>query len=282
MRSTLALTQRDLDRIGLPILFDLMGRLHDEHGDRIDCSRVFLAIDKERHEVGRNWVSLGSWSPRTIYFAPELPLDAIETRFPDFGPLPDLESAVRVLLLHELAHWRLGHNGLMAGLERADTRPWERNADAIALEWYRNGFPAAIGEHGKPLEKPSGYLKYPAGAFIEGRYYGPFRLLASAARRPSDVYAVPYHEVEDSPRLTPEELLRHVDEETKEEVLACIRLEELRGTKAADRFAKERLRLVKRAISREKDPERLRAMAGVLEQWSEALLDARDSRFDQR
>ncbi|MCC6131404.1 MAG: hypothetical protein IT186_15910 [Acidobacteria bacterium] len=169
--------------------------------------------------------------------------------------------------MHELAHWRLAHNGLAAGIDRKDTSTWEADADALALDWFRSGFPEAVGPKGRPVT-PTGYLAAGQWIFVHGYVCGPFRLKAEAARNPEDIYHLDRESVSDDIGCSPEDALRYGDAETFEELGALLHFYEIASDREAARFAMTRLRLAQKAVAGEKDPVRIKGLCAVLERWA--------------
>ena len=139
----LRLTELDLEEFVTPLVARFWrlcfpGR---EKGDRL---RVFF--DKKRHDVLGNWATLSPWEGRALCFAPEVEVPRLWKRFP-FARPRTVEAVLRLLTLHELAHYAYGHNGLSASLAHEGPREdlaakiaaWEAEADRLAALWWRKG-----------------------------------------------------------------------------------------------------------------------------------------------
>lgn len=113
-------------------------------------------MDRKREHVGRNWAVLSSWAPRPVYFAPEVPLDALHRRFP-FAQPRDVAGVLRLLMLHELAHHALMHCGLTVSLNAGSREERNRGfeemeaaADVQTAIFWREGLSSATV---RPFEK---------------------------------------------------------------------------------------------------------------------------------
>jgi len=137
-----AIEPLDLEEFALPLIVRYM-RLH---GTKDRGGRCQPVLDRKRGNVGHDWASLSGWEKRAIYYAPEVPLAGLRRRFP-FARPSTVEGVVRLLTLHELAHYAMAHNGLSESLghrgprealaERFDAM--EREADVLTALWWREG-----------------------------------------------------------------------------------------------------------------------------------------------
>lgn len=142
--ATVPVTPADLTRIVAPLV-DRFWALHRPGQRRVsghDGPVPILSsfVDVKRKTVGPYWALLSMWSPRAIFFAPELPLEAMRERFP-FAPIRDLDEALAVLALHELGHYARGHSH-KGGMDVEQRFRIEDEADALATVWLREGMTA--------------------------------------------------------------------------------------------------------------------------------------------
>jgi hypothetical protein len=106
-------------------------------------------LDVKRFEVGTNWAILSGWHPAPIGFAPEVEVPRLWKRFP-FARPRTVEAVLRLLTLHELAHYARGHNGLSVSLDHRGTREelrskfavMEKEADELLLVFWMKGLTA--------------------------------------------------------------------------------------------------------------------------------------------
>lgn len=137
----LLVAQLDLEEFVVPIVAKFW-RLHAPGVER-DVLGVHLDDDRRR-DVESDWARLSGWEDRTIYYAPEVELPALRQRFPWARPR-NLEAVLRLLTLHELAHYVHGHNGLSVSFDvpRAEQparfAAMEREADELATVWWCEG-----------------------------------------------------------------------------------------------------------------------------------------------
>jgi len=137
-----AIEPLDLEEFVLPVVIRYM-RLRGET-DRSGRLQPFL--DAKRLTVLKNWATLSPWEGRALCFAPEVPLKALHRRFP-FARPRTVEAVLRLLTLHELAHYTMGHNGLSMSLKHEGSREdlaakiaaWEADADRLTALWWRRG-----------------------------------------------------------------------------------------------------------------------------------------------
>lgn len=143
----LMLSALDLDEFAVPLVARFW-RLHRPEKEREDFLQPFY--DRKRRDVEANWARLSGWEGSTIYFAPEVELPGLWRRFP-FARPRTVEDVVRLLTLHELAHYALGHNGLSTSLDHEGTREelrekfaaMEREADVLTAHFWREGLTSA-------------------------------------------------------------------------------------------------------------------------------------------
>ena len=90
-------------------------------------------LDADREEVGRNWAVLSSWAPRPIFYAPDVPLEALHRRFP-FARPRSVAGVVRLLTLHELAHHARGHCGISISLNASSREELVQRFEDIEAE----------------------------------------------------------------------------------------------------------------------------------------------------
>lgn len=103
-------------------------------------------LDAKRVDVGTNWAILSGWHPAPIEFAPDVEVPRLWKRFP-FARPRTVEGVLRLLTLHELAHYAQGHNGLSVSLDHKGTREelrakfeeMERQADELTAIFWRDG-----------------------------------------------------------------------------------------------------------------------------------------------
>lgn len=143
IEGVLKLSRLDLEEFVFPLVARFW-RLWAPGQERKDLSPY---IDKPRREqVGTDWARLSSWAGRSICFAPEVELPALARRFP-FARPRTVEGVLRLLTLHELAHYVHGHNGLLTSLDHKGTpealrvkrATMEAEADALTALWWREG-----------------------------------------------------------------------------------------------------------------------------------------------
>jgi hypothetical protein len=139
----LMLSALDLDEFAVPLVARFW-RIHRPEKEREDFLQPFY--DRKRRDVEANWARLSGWEGSTIYFAPEVELPGLWRRFP-FARPRTVENVVRLLTLHELAHYARGHNGLSVSLDHEGTREelrakfeaMEREADVLTAVFWREG-----------------------------------------------------------------------------------------------------------------------------------------------
>lgn len=137
-----AIEPLDLEEFALPLVVRFM-RLRGETDRK---GRLRPVLDVKRHAVLGKWATLSSWEGRALCFAPEVPLKALGHRFP-FARARTVEAVLRLLTLHELAHYAMGHNGLLAQLDHKGTpeglrkkfATMEDEADVLTALWWKKG-----------------------------------------------------------------------------------------------------------------------------------------------
>lgn len=137
-----AIEPLDLEEFALPLVVRFM-RLRGETDRK---GRLQPLLDEKRRTVLGKWATLSSWEGRSLCFAPEVPLKALGRRFP-FARARTVEAVLRLLTLHELAHYAMGHNGLLAQLDHKGTpeglrkkfATMEDEADVLTALWWKKG-----------------------------------------------------------------------------------------------------------------------------------------------
>lgn len=143
--AVLKVTRLDLDEFVVPLVARFW-RLHAPGSERGHALEVILDGPR-REQVGTDWARLSGWGGRPIYFAPEVELPGLRMRFP-WARSRDVAGVLRLLTLHELAHYVLDHNGLRVSFDvsRADQpgtfAAMEREADDLAAVWWCEGLTA--------------------------------------------------------------------------------------------------------------------------------------------
>lgn len=129
-----AIQPLDLEEFALPLIVRYM-RLR---GAVNRNERHEPILDTKRATVGPDWARLSPWEGQPILFAPEVPLGKLRKRFP-FARPSTVESVVRLLTLHELAHVAMGHALPQALASRRKVTTLEAEADHLAALWWRKG-----------------------------------------------------------------------------------------------------------------------------------------------
>lgn len=137
-----AIEPLDLEEFALPLVVRFL-RLRGET-DRKE--RLQPLLDEKRRTVLGSWAVLSSWKGRALCFAPEVPLKALGRRFP-FARARTVEAVLRLLTLHELAHYAMAHNGLLTQLDHKGTPgalqkkfdTMEAEADVLTALWWKEG-----------------------------------------------------------------------------------------------------------------------------------------------
>jgi len=140
-----AIEPLDLEEYVLPVVIRYM-RLRGETDRR---GRLQPFLDAKRLTVLKNGATLSPWEGRALCFAPEVPLKALHRRFP-FARPRTVEAVLRLLTLHELAHFACGHNGLSVSLDHRGSREelrmkfdaMEAEADKLLVVFWKKGLTA--------------------------------------------------------------------------------------------------------------------------------------------
>lgn len=137
-----AIEPLDLEEFALPLIVRFL-RLRGETDRK---GQLQPRLDEKRHAVLGKWAILSSWEGRALCFAPEVPLKALGRRFP-FARARTVEAVLRLLTLHELAHYAMAHNGLLTELDHKGTPEalrkkfdtMEAEADVLTALWWKEG-----------------------------------------------------------------------------------------------------------------------------------------------
>lgn len=129
-----AIQPLDLEEFALPLIVRYM-RLR---GVVNRLQRYEPILDTKRATVGPDWARLSPWEGQSILFAPEVPLGKLRKRFP-FARPSTVESVIRLLTLHELAHVAMGHALPEALTSRRNVTKLEAEADYLTALWWQKG-----------------------------------------------------------------------------------------------------------------------------------------------
>ncbi len=149
----LRLDVNDLDQYATPVVVEFwrLWRPREPRAWRADGDYRGVPLQPLLDDAIRDaFAELSDMEARAILISPTIDLGKLGQRFPWARPRT-VAGVLRLLVLHECAHFALGHNGLRTALDhrgdnaslRAKAGAMEAEADGLTRRWWREGLTRA-------------------------------------------------------------------------------------------------------------------------------------------